>query len=120
MLKAGVPDDEIKDFFQKYDTDGDMTMDKKELDRLKQSFEKLGRTSSTEARQGLFAFYLPTMFTFFLNVFIPFKAKSFRIMSNRNVTCVFSETEIKFFLFLKVQIKTCRNDLQFSGIFFVF
>ena len=61
MLKAGVPDDEIKDFFQKYDTDGDMTMDKKELDRLKQSFEKLGRTSSTETRQGLFALYLPTI-----------------------------------------------------------
>lgn len=51
MLKAGVPDDEIKDFFQKYDTDGSMTMDKKELDRLKLSFEKLGRTSSAEVRQ---------------------------------------------------------------------
>ena len=29
-----------------------MTMDKKELDRLKLSFEKLGRTSSAEVRQG--------------------------------------------------------------------
>merc|ERR1712147_436183 len=50
MLKAGVPDDEIKDFFQKYDTDGSMTMDKKELERLKVSFEKLGRSSSSEMR----------------------------------------------------------------------
>ena len=69
MLKAGVPDDEIKgnslrhfcllifyylDFFQKYDTDGSMTMDKKELERLKVSFEKLGRSSSSEMRHGEF------------------------------------------------------------------
>ena len=41
----------FSDFFQKYDTDGSMTMDKKELDRLKGSFEKLGAKSSDQQQR---------------------------------------------------------------------
>ena len=39
------------DFFQQYDTDGDMIMSKDELDRMRKSLEQLGRDSTANLGQ---------------------------------------------------------------------
>ena len=39
------------DFFQQYDTDGDMIMSKDELERMRKSLEQLGRDSTANLGQ---------------------------------------------------------------------
>jgi len=51
MMKCGLAEEEIRNFFQQYDTDGDMIMSKDELDRMRKSLEQLGRDSTANLGQ---------------------------------------------------------------------
>ena len=54
MLKSGVDDEEIRSYFQRYDTDGNMTLDQQELTRMQNSLIKL-KQESNEANKVHFA-----------------------------------------------------------------
>ena len=53
------------DFFQQYDTDGDMIMSKDELERMRKSLEQLGRDSTANLGQkGTWFYFLSTLLFF--------------------------------------------------------
>ena len=69
MMKCGLAEEEIRsmfyilsrqniikiiilDFFQQYDTDGDMIMSKDELERMRKSLEQLGDFQASSVQLG--------------------------------------------------------------------
>ena len=53
MLKSGVNDEEIRAYFERYDTDGNMALDQEELTRMQNSLLKI-KQDSNEANKVIF------------------------------------------------------------------